>query len=95
MAKNSRTELQEIMARIAVRAWTDDAYADRLRNDAATLLSEEGVAFPDECPSIIFHFDTPKERHFVIPSPPESLSLAESDLKVLAAQRLSIQLELF
>lgn len=94
--KNESQQRQEIMASLTVKSWTDPEFNSRLIANPREILEEYGLKIPDsESTEIIFLQDSPKTRHFVIPSPPESLSLAEGDLLVLAAQRLAIQLELF
>lgn len=86
----------EIMTKITVKAWTDPSFKKQLLADPKTTLAAEGLSMPKNLKvKIVFHEDDANTRNFVIPAPPQALSLSEKDLHVLAAQRLAIQLELF
>ncbi len=83
------------MTRITVKAWTDPDFKSRLLSEPMEILENEGVKMPKSKIKVHFHENTSHERHFVLPAPPEVLTLRDKDLTVLAAQRLAIQLELF
>ncbi len=86
----------ELMTKITVKAWTDPSFKKKLLSDPKGTLAAEGLSMPKNMKAnIVFHEDDENTRNFVIPAPPQALSLSEKDLNVLAAQRLSIQLELF
>ena len=92
----SPDERRQLMARIVVKAWTDPEFRDRLDNDADNVLREEGLEYPTGSNvHVIFLQDTKELKHFVIPAPPDVLSVDGSSLHLIAAQRLAIQLELF
>lgn len=92
----SAPERQEIMARLVVKSWTDPSFKKRLLDDPASVLEDEGLSLPPKKKvKIVFLEDTEDTKHFVIPTPPQSVALREKDLILLAAQRLAIQLELF
>ena len=90
------TVRNEIMTRVTVKAWTDTEFAARLQADPVRVLREEGLELVDDFEGKLYvHFDGNGEKHFVIPSPPSVVELKEAELRTLASQRLSIQLELF
>lgn len=86
----------ELMTKITVKAWTDPSFKKQLLSDPKGTLAAEGLSIPKNLTTtIVFHEDDANTKNFVIPAPPQALSLSEKDLHVLAAQRLAIQLELF
>lgn len=87
---------QEIMSRIVVKTWTDPAFAKRLQEKPLDVLAEMGLELEEpRTVKVAVHLDTPDMKHIVIPSPPDLLSLSEENLMMIAAQLISIQLELF
>jgi hypothetical protein len=87
---------QGIMSRVVVKAWTDPDFARRLQEKPLDVLAEEGLELEEpRAVNVVVHIDTPQTKHIVIPVPPDLLSLPEEQLLMIAAQHLSIQLELF
>lgn len=86
----------EIMSRLVVKSWTDPAFAKRLQEHPLDVLAEEGLELEEPRDvQVVVHLDTAKTRNLVIPPPPDLLALPEEHLLMIAAQLLSIQLELF
>ncbi len=70
-------------AKVVARAWSDEAYRDRLSEDPAKTLIEAGVEVPSDVEIKIVQ-NTPSVRHFVLPAPPPEGELMEEDLEKVA-----------
>jgi hypothetical protein len=87
---------QAIMSQLVVKAWTDPDFAKRLQEKPLDVLAEAGLDLEEpRTVKVVVHIDTAETKHLVIPAPPDLLSLPEEQLLMIAAQRISIQLELF
>lgn len=53
-------------SKIIARAWTEDAYRERLINDPKAALAEMGVAKLDENPEVKVVADTPDRHHVIV-----------------------------
>lgn len=53
-------------SRIVARAWTDDAYRQRLLDDPKAALAEMGVTKLDENPAVKVVADTPDRHHVIV-----------------------------
>lgn len=71
------------MGQIIAKAWTDEAFKQRLLADATAVLKEEGVPVPD---GLEFKFveDTDKVSHIVLPSVPKGLALSDAQLDAVS-----------
>jgi len=64
--------------RIVARAWTDDKFRQRLVNDPATVLREQGIEVPYDVELQVVE-DTPEICHLVLPTSPAS-DLSDEEL---------------
>jgi len=84
------------MARIVVKCWTDPDFASGLKKSPKRIMEEEGFEFEEGGKmDVEFHFDGQEMKHLVIPRRPDLMKLDRDQLHLIAAQAISIQLELF
>jgi len=87
MAQNPQA--QEVMKQwgeVVSRAWSDEAYKQRLIADPKAVLAEAGVPIPANL-TLQMHESTPTQVHIVLPSPPpgrEGQKLTEAELDQVA-----------
>ena len=75
----------EQLRRIAATALDDDAYRQRLLDDPAGVLQEEGIAVPDGV-NVIVHENTAEEVHLALPTGlknEQELNPDETDIRTL------------
>jgi len=70
-------------AQVVSRAWSDDAYKQRLLADPRAVLAEAGVTIPPNL-QVQVHESSPTQVHIVLPAPPpghagQALTEAELD----------------
>ncbi|MEI8185818.1 MAG: NHLP leader peptide family RiPP precursor [Chlorobiaceae bacterium] len=63
-------EQQQAMGKIIAKAWADEAYKQRLIDDPADLLNEEGVQVPDGMTVKVVE-NTPVLFHVILPQKPD------------------------
>jgi hypothetical protein len=74
---------------VVARAWSDDAFKQRLLADPRTVLAEAGLPVPENL-QLEVHEATPTHLHLVLPQPPprrEGTKLSEADLQQVAGGR--------
>ena len=64
------------LGEVILRAWTDADYVQRLRDDPAAALDEEGVPVPPGV-RVELHEDTDEVNHLVIPVKPSELEVSD------------------
>lgn len=74
----SSNDPSQAYARIHAKAWQDEGYRQRLLDDPAAVLREEGLHVP-EGKTVRVVENTPDVAHFVLPAKPAS-PLREEDL---------------
>ena len=73
-------EERKAYAKVIVRAWVDEDFKQRLVDEPASVLKENGIDIPE---GIAVRFVERKENEIVIPLPPrplESLKLSDDEL---------------
>src|SRR5262245_29466245 len=83
MAQDPRPEQAERGGQVGARAWSDEAFKQRLLSDPRAVLAEAGLPVPATL-QVQVHEVTPTHLHLVLPPPPlgragEQLSEAELD----------------
>jgi hypothetical protein len=71
---------------VVARAWSDDAFKQRLLSDPQAVLAEAGLPVPPNV-TLQVHEATPTDLHLVLPPPPprrEGDKLSEADLDRVA-----------
>lgn len=64
------------LGELILRAWTDEDYLQRLRDDPAAALDEEGVPVAPGV-RVELHEDTDEVKHLVIPAKPSELEISD------------------
>lgn len=84
MANENQTEEQRRAnyARVVARAWHDEAFKSRLKNDPRGALADHGVEVPAGATVKVVENST-ETVHFVLPTPPQD-ELSEEDLMKIA-----------
>lgn len=82
-------EKTKVLARVIAKAWADAQYKQRLLNDPAAVLTEEGVNVPDNVTIRVVE-DSESTRTFVIPPPPTDPSAIQEVEERLAAGGLFV-----
>ena len=72
-------ENAKIWGQILARAWSDEAFKHRLLTHPKEVLKEYGISLPND-QEPVFHENTPKIQHFILPEKPNK-EIAEEDLK--------------
>jgi hypothetical protein len=75
---------------MVARAWSDEAYKQRLISDPKAVLAETGLAVPANL-TLEVHETTPTHLHLVLPPPPGSRTtdkLSEDELDQVAGGKL-------
>lgn len=84
----TKEEQDQAMGRIISKAWTDEAFKQRLLADAAAVLKEEGVSVPEGV--TVKAVENSKDMfHLVIPPKPGPHALSEDQLHMVAGGDLS------
>jgi hypothetical protein len=84
MAQNPQEqEAMKEWTQVVSRAWSDEAYKQRLLSDPKAVLVEAGMPIPPNL-QVVVHASTPNQFHLVLPPPPpgregDKLSDAELD----------------
>ena len=91
--EKSKEEQKKIQARVICKAWTDEAYRNKLINNPKETLELEGMT---TSPELVIVQDSKDKKHFVIPQIPEDLNnLSAEDILTRAAMLLEVQIEMF
>ena len=61
---------QQLMGKIIAKAWADEAYKQRLTDNPADVLKEEGVPVPEGMTFKVVE-NTPTLFHFILPQSPD------------------------
>jgi hypothetical protein len=69
-------EKARLLGEVIVKAWTDEDYLQRLRDDPAAALDEEGIHVPPGV-KVELHEDTEEVNHLVLPVKPLDLEVAD------------------
>jgi hypothetical protein len=64
------------LGEVILKAWTDEDYLQRLRDDPAAALDEEGISVPPGV-SVVLHEDTDEVNHLVLPVKPADLEVSD------------------
>lgn len=88
------SEQKKQFAKIVVKAWTDEDFKKRLKNDPKTVISEE-IADIKKDVEVVLHENKPNQINFVLPSKPEIIGLLPEQIEALASQVIEVQLEMF
>src|SRR4051812_14769448 len=87
MAQNPQQQEQaKQWGQVVARAWSDDAFKQRLPSDPKAVLAEAGLPVPPNL-TLQVHEATPTEVHLVLPPPPTGRNgdkLSESELDQVA-----------
>jgi hypothetical protein len=81
-----RQEGMKQWGQVVARAWSDDAFKQRLIGDPKAVLTEAGLPVPPNL-SVQVHETTPTQVHLVLPPPPtgrEGHKLSEAELDQVA-----------
>lgn len=90
-----KDEAQARMAKVITRAWRDKKFAAKLKTKPRAALKEMGLDVPKEATAkLVFHFDSKKERHYVVPAAPEQFDMNDAQLEKLAGRAILGQLVL-
>jgi hypothetical protein len=74
----------EKLRQVAAKAAGDDAYRQRLVDDPATVLQEQGLTVPQGA-NVVIHENTENEIHLVLPTKqPHELDVNESSVGALS-----------
>jgi hypothetical protein len=73
----------EKMGQVIAKAWADDAFKQRLLNDPAAVLKEEGVEIPEGVEVRVVE-NTDKIFYLLLPPRPLGAELSEAQLAVVA-----------
>lgn len=65
-------------SQLVAKAWTDEEFRDRLKNDPRAVLEEFGIEAPEGVEIQVVE-DTPEVRHIVLPASPAG-ELADEEL---------------
>ena len=65
-----REEFQKAYGRMVIRAWSDEAFKERLLSDPITVFKETGIAVPQGLDVKVIE-NTEKAVHFILPPKPE------------------------
>jgi hypothetical protein len=65
------------LGELILRAWTDEDYLQRLRDDPAAALDEGGVAVAPGV-RVELHEDSDEVKHLVIPAKPSELEVTDA-----------------
>jgi len=82
MAQDPQQEHMKQWGQVVARAWSDDAYKQRLLSDPKAVLTEAGMSVPTNL-QVEVHEATPTHLHLVLPTSPQgrgSDQLSEEDL---------------
>jgi hypothetical protein len=80
MATDARRQEQaRKLGQVVAKAWTDEAFKQRLLTEPATVLTEQGIAVPAGMAVRVVE-DTERLRHFVLPARPAEGELSEEQL---------------
>ena len=74
-----QVEWEELWGRLTARAWTDDAFRQRLLAEPAAVLAEHGVQAPAGV-SILVVENTANQINLVLPARPSREELSEEEL---------------
>ena len=83
MADKSEASVQAAWAKLVAKAWSDEAFKQRLLKDPTAVAKEAGLDLPGGMALKVVE-DTDKLVHFVLPSPPASGELSDEDLQKMA-----------
>ncbi len=83
MDKKTAEKLQKNWGKILAKAWTDEAFKQRLLKNPTQILKENGVEVPPDF-TFKLHENSDKVFHLTIPKKPEK-SLSAEELKSIAA----------
>jgi hypothetical protein len=75
----ARQEQARKIGQVVAKAWTDEAFKQRLLAEPAAVLQEQGVAVPAGTEVRVVE-DTERLRHLVLPSRPAEGELSEEQL---------------
>jgi hypothetical protein len=79
MASDAKREWARKYGQVVVKAWTDEAFKQRLLAEPATVLREQGIELPSGLEVRVVE-DTERRRHFVLPRRPAEGELSEAEL---------------
>ena len=85
MSPSQQNKGLEQLRRIAATALDDDAYRQRLLDDPASVLKQEGIAVPDGV-NVVVHENTAEEIHLALPTgltDEQELNPDETDITTL------------
>ena len=64
------------LGEVILKAWTDEDYLQRLRDDPAAALDEEGIPVRPGV-KVVLHEDTEEVNHLVLPIKPVDLEVSD------------------
>lgn len=80
---------RDIMKRIVVKAWSDEAFLARLQANPREVLAEEGIDVPADV-AVNLHFDSDESINLVVPTRPGQIEFSQEDIVRLAAARMQV-----
>src|SRR4051794_2851814 len=87
MAQNpQQQEAMKQWGEVVSRAWSDEAYKQRLLTDPKAVLAEAGMPIPSNL-QVQVHESSPTQVHIVLPNPPPGhagAALSEAELDQVA-----------
>ncbi|WP_319777857.1 NHLP leader peptide family RiPP precursor [Maridesulfovibrio sp.] len=78
-----KTEQKKAWVRIVSKAWADEVYKQRLLNNPAAVLAEEGFKVPEGVNVEVFE-QGKADAYFLLPEPLEASDLAELEERLAA-----------
>ena len=78
-------ESQKVWMKVVAKAWSDQAFKERLQAEPRAVLKEFGIVVPEDLTVKVLE-DTPKEVRLILPEQPVELSEAELDQLAAGAQ---------
>ncbi len=83
-----KNERRKAWVRIVSKAWADEVYKQRLLNNTAAVLAEEGFEVPEGVNVQVFE-QGKADAYFLLPEPLEASELAELEERLAAGNCVS------
>jgi hypothetical protein len=72
------------IAKVIAKAWSDEAFKERLLSEPKTVLETEGIKAPEGA-EVMAVEQTEKKFYFVIPAKPQDISITDENIESRAA----------
>lgn len=84
----SREEHDQLKAKLVARAWTDEAFRDRLKDDPCSVIREYGYEVPSGVTLRVLEEDDRNWYMVLPPAPAGDLSMNEQELEAVAGGQI-------